>query len=141
MTPLPKVYKRNVTNGHFPARGFECLHIEDGQVFKTQSATVQAVYTPVAFILVEDSALLSGDCILGCGTTVFDKLKPYMDSLSRLKTLAVKVETLDGDSNADRSKLDAALCASCNSGAKLSCAISKIYPGKAICKRFHRSSN
>lgn len=128
VTPLPKIYKRNISPGNFPARGFECINIDDGQVFTTQNdsgttdATVQAVYTPghtddhVAFLLIEDSALISGDCILGCGTTVFDCLYEYMNSLSRLKSLMIPTE-FQNDS-----------CLACNSKS-LKVPISNIYPG------------
>jgi glyoxylase-like metal-dependent hydrolase (beta-lactamase superfamily II) len=43
----------------------------------------------VGFILHEDSAILSGDCVLGCGTTVFDNLFEYMQSLKRIRQIIV----------------------------------------------------
>jgi glyoxylase-like metal-dependent hydrolase (beta-lactamase superfamily II) len=59
------------------------------------TATIEAIYTPghtddhVAFFVHEDAALLSGDCVLGCGTTVFDHLPTYMQSLQKLKNLTL----------------------------------------------------
>jgi glyoxylase-like metal-dependent hydrolase (beta-lactamase superfamily II) len=41
-------------------------------------------------MLLEDKAIFSGDCVLGCGTTVFDNLKQYMDSLNHLKSIITK---------------------------------------------------
>lgn len=95
---IPKVYKRIVLNGDFPANnGFECLPIEDGQVFKAdKSCSIKSVFTPghcddhVAFLFKEDKALISGDCILGCGTTVFDDLSSYMNTLHNLKEILLK---------------------------------------------------
>jgi len=96
MLPLPTIYKRNISGGEFPARGFECRHIEEHQVFSIgEHTTIQAVYTPghtddhVAFIIAEDQAILTGDCVLGCGTTVFDDLFEYMKSLEKLRQLIV----------------------------------------------------
>ena len=94
MLPLPLIYKRNVKDGRYPAKGFDCLDIEDNQVFQVDSeTTLQAVYTPghtddhVALVLNEDNALFSGDCVLGCGTAVFDDLHEYMCSLEKIKQL------------------------------------------------------
>lgn len=97
ITPLPTVHKRNIRNGNFPAHGFKCIHISDGDIFKdnSNSTTIRSVYSPghtddhVAFIIEEDSALLSGDCVLGCGTTVFDDLYTYMTSLKMLRELII----------------------------------------------------
>lgn len=100
MSPPPAVYKRLMPGGgDFPARNFSCQHISNGQLFMTEpGVTLQAFYSPghtddhVCFIHVEDYALFSGDCVLGCGTTVFDDLYEYMNSLQSLRSLMVPKE-------------------------------------------------
>jgi len=95
MMPLPTIYKRKMPGGgNYPCEGFDCEHIEDESIFQVdEETTLKALYTPghtddhVALILQEDQALLSGDCILGCGTSVFDDLYDYMHSLHRLLAL------------------------------------------------------
>ena len=56
------------------------------------TTTLEAIYLPghtddsIGFILHEDGAFISGDCILGCGTAVFDNLSDYMNSLKIIHT-------------------------------------------------------
>lgn len=115
MLPLPYIYKRKLEHESYPAKGFECIHIEDDQVFNVgDSTSLQAVYTPghtddhVSFILREDGAIFTGDCVLGCGTSVFDDLREYMMSLEKIRQLITSDD----------------YCAVCDS-----IPISNIYPG------------
>ncbi|KAJ1440267.1 beta-lactamase-like protein [Ochromonadaceae sp. CCMP2298] len=96
MLPLPTIYKRHMDSGG----GGE--HIEDQQEFTVGSSggggngtTLRACYTPghtddhVGFVMPEEGAFLSGDCVLGCGTSVFDDLHEYMQSLRKIRGLIV----------------------------------------------------
>ena len=38
----------------------------------------------MSFVLEEESAVFTGDCVLGCGTTSFDDLGVYLRSLELL---------------------------------------------------------
>ncbi|KAI8371475.1 beta-lactamase-like protein [Radiomyces spectabilis] len=59
------------------------LHVDD-------HTTIQTIYTPghskdhCSFYLVEENAILTGDCVLGHGTVVFDDLADYMSTLHKL---------------------------------------------------------
>ncbi|KAJ2741691.1 Beta-lactamase-like protein 2 [Coemansia sp. BCRC 34301] len=75
-----------------------CLHyISDSQVFTVDDWRVQAVFTPghtpdhVAFSVSSEEdagpALLTGDHILGQGTTVVHELQSYMESLGRVLSI------------------------------------------------------
>lgn len=122
MLPLPTVYKRHCSGYHYsakdaneePAPGPASADstwqpIAHRQVFRvpsddgTTKTTVVALFTPghtadhVSFVLEEDRALLSGDCILGCSSSVFDNLSVYMATLQRLKYIVLKgVSAFDG---------------------------------------------
>jgi ribonuclease/clavin/mitogillin len=96
MLPLPLIYKRNIYNGKHPVKGFDTINIEEDHLFPIDSKTsIQAIYTPghtddhVSFLFKGDSAnsIIAGDCILGCGTTVFEDLAEYMNSLVKLRDI------------------------------------------------------
>jgi glyoxylase-like metal-dependent hydrolase (beta-lactamase superfamily II) len=74
--------------------------IEDGAVIRTENATLRAIHTPghspdhLSFVIDEERALISGDNILGVGTTVIPldtgDLLDYMNSLERVLAEAPK---------------------------------------------------
>ena len=110
MLPLPTIYKRNIKNGNFPCVGFTCEQINDLDIYKIDTTTtIQACYTPghtddhVGFLLHKDHAVLSGDCVLGCGTSVFDNLFQYMNSLRRIRKIIV--DSNDNNRNNDNMML------------------------------------
>ena len=69
----------------------------------TTTTTLEAIYLPghtddsIGFILHEDGAFISGDCILGCGTAVFDNLSDYMNSLKIIHKIIIANNNLCGD--------------------------------------------
>ncbi|KAI9269150.1 beta-lactamase-like protein [Phascolomyces articulosus] len=74
------------------------LPLHDGQLIKIdESTTLRAIHAPghssddCSFWLEEEQALFAGDCVLGYGTTSFDDVSTYINSLEQLKALDPKV--------------------------------------------------
>jgi glyoxylase-like metal-dependent hydrolase (beta-lactamase superfamily II) len=75
---------------------FAYMNISAGQEFQIDvsteslSTTIKAIYTPghtddhVTYFLKEENALFTGDCVLGEGTSIFENLGVYMNSLNTL---------------------------------------------------------
>ncbi|KAK6524264.1 hypothetical protein TWF694_005920 [Orbilia ellipsospora] len=70
--------------------------IEDNQEFEVEGATLTAHHTPghasdhMCLMLKEEEALFTGDNVLGQGTTVFQDLSVYLDSLRKMLALNPK---------------------------------------------------
>ena len=73
----------------------ETEDIHEGQIFSADGVTLLSCFLPghcedhYGFVVAEDAALISGDCILGCGTTTFNNLSEYMESLQKVLLMTV----------------------------------------------------
>lgn len=80
----------NAIYKHTPNRSQKA--IVDGQVFRVEGATVRAVHAPghsedhMCFVVEEDSAMCTGDNVLGHGTAAVERLSTWMDSLRVMRT-------------------------------------------------------
>jgi glyoxylase-like metal-dependent hydrolase (beta-lactamase superfamily II) len=89
------------TPGPDNAAGVPISAIDDGEIVRTEGATLRAVFTPghapdhLCYYLVEEKALFTGDVVLGAGTTIIPDetgdLGQYMDSLRRLLETDVEI--------------------------------------------------
>ncbi|KAF4553279.1 Lactamase-like protein 2 [Elsinoe fawcettii] len=65
--------------------------ILDGQVFQTEGASIRAVHAPghshdhMCFVIKEDDAMVTGDNILGHGSSAVEELSTYMDGLRHMQ--------------------------------------------------------
>ncbi|THY49800.1 Metallo-hydrolase/oxidoreductase [Aureobasidium pullulans] len=81
--PTLKIYK------HKPSENQ--IDVKHGEIFKIDDTTLRAFYCPghtndhMALILEEESAMFTGDNVLGQGTAVFEDLSAYMDSLQKVQ--------------------------------------------------------
>ncbi|KAK4696000.1 endoribonuclease LACTB2, partial [Lecanoromycetidae sp. Uapishka_2] len=83
LCPSARIHKYNPVSGQST--------IDDGQIFKTEGASLQAFHCPghttdhMAFVLEEEDAMFTGDNVLGHGTAVFEDLATYLDSLAQMR--------------------------------------------------------
>jgi hydrolase len=86
---------RTRVHKHKPDQGQET--IKDGQIFRTQGATLRAVLTPghtadhACFVLEEENALFTGDTVLGYGYSVAEDLGAYTASLRLIASLGCTI--------------------------------------------------
>ncbi|KAI1700673.1 metallo-beta-lactamase superfamily domain-containing protein [Ditylenchus destructor] len=87
------VYKIRRSDGTKDVDAEQYTFIEDGHEVSVEGATLKVIHTPghtcdhISLLLKEENTLFSGDCVLGEGTTIFEDLHSYMNSLALLRQL------------------------------------------------------
>ncbi|KAG6013233.1 hypothetical protein E4U54_006958 [Claviceps lovelessii] len=85
IAPKAIIYK------HEPATGQRAM--SDGQIFAVDGVTLTAFHTPghtkdhMVFVLAEEDAMFTADNVLGHGTTVFEDMSAYLNSLEKMQRL------------------------------------------------------
>ena len=88
LCPEVQIYKH--VSPHKPVTAIQHMII-DRQIFMVDGVTLKAFHCPghttdhMSFVLQEEDAMFTGDNVLGHGTTVFEDLAVYLDSLSRMR--------------------------------------------------------
>jgi endoribonuclease LACTB2 len=86
--PIPVLHKKLDPEHDKSHHTFQ--QIENNQIFKTDGASIRAILTPghsedhVSYYLEEENSVFTGDTVLGQGTTVFEDLSEYINSLQKL---------------------------------------------------------
>lgn len=86
------IYKHKLT-GDDERYPWKVQPLTDGQIFKGDGFTLTSYHTPghaadhTVFWLEEEQVLFSGDNVLGHGTTIFENLKEYLESLKRMLSI------------------------------------------------------
>ncbi|KII89321.1 hypothetical protein PLICRDRAFT_40979 [Plicaturopsis crispa FD-325 SS-3] len=88
---LPSILESLPPNSFAPhPRGTPLYDLRDSQVFPLPSSSLLVIHTPghttdsIALYIPEDKALYTADTVLGQGTSVFDDLGTYLDSLNKM---------------------------------------------------------
>ncbi|KAJ6255781.1 hypothetical protein Dda_9485 [Drechslerella dactyloides] len=99
LCPGVKIYKFPLSSNDEIAKKWgydgigETVDIADGEQISVEGATVTAYHTPghttdhISLMLKEEDALFTGDNVLGQGTTVFEDLSTYLESLEKMLAL------------------------------------------------------
>ncbi|KAK9890516.1 hypothetical protein WA026_010592 [Henosepilachna vigintioctopunctata] len=92
-TVYTQIWKHPTTETRDLKLKYDVEIMKNNQEFTVEGATIRVIHTPghttdhVSLHLLEDNAIFSGDCILGEGTTVFEDLFDYMNSLNTILEL------------------------------------------------------
>lgn len=83
-----------------PALCVDAPPLTDDELIEAAGLSIQVLHTPGhtedSVCLAANSAVLTGDSVLGRGTTVISDLGPYLDSLRRLAALPAGTRALPG---------------------------------------------